>query len=61
MSILTPAEAVIGGAVLYVASDPRIKAMADENDEEHFIEGCRQPWFEQLVGQALLAVREVAA
>ncbi len=58
---LTPAEAVIGGAILYTASDPRIREMAAENDEEHFIEGCKAPWFDQLVGQALLAVREAAS
>lgn len=55
---LTPIEAVIGGMVLYAASDPRVQAMATENDREHFIEGCRAPWFDQLVGQGLLAVRE---
>ena len=58
MSTLTPAEAVIGGVILHAASDPRIQAMAAENDEQHFIEGCKAPWFEQLVGQALLAVKE---
>lgn len=61
MSALTPVEAVIGGLVLFAASDPRIQAMAAENDEQHFIEGCKAPWFEQLVGQGLLAVREVSA
>lgn len=54
---LTPIEAVIGGVVIYVASDPRVQTMATENDREHFIEGCRAPWFEHLVGQGLLAVR----
>lgn len=57
MSALTPVEAVVGGVILYAASDPRIRAMAAENDEARFIEGCRQPWFDLLVGQALLAVR----
>lgn len=61
MSAVTPAEAVLGGAILFVASDPRIKAMATENDEQHFIEGCKGPWFDQLVGQALVAVREAAS
>lgn len=57
---LAPVEAVIGGVILYAASDPRIQAMASENDEQHFIEGCKSPWFEQLTGQALLAVRDAA-
>jgi len=61
MSALTPVEAVLGGVILYAASDPRIQAMAEENDEQHFIEGCKAPWFDQLVGQALVAVREVPA
>ncbi|WP_420114538.1 hypothetical protein [Pseudactinotalea sp.] len=60
MSALTPAEAVIGGVVLYVASDPRIQAMVAENDEQHFVEGCKSPWFDQMVGQALIAVREAS-
>ena len=58
--MLTPVEAVLGGAVLFCASDPRIQAMAEMNDEERFIEGCHQPWFDQLVAQALMAVREAA-
>ena len=61
MSALTPAEAVVGGVILYAASDPRIRAMSEENDEQHFIEGCKAPWFDQLVGQALIAVREASA
>lgn len=61
MNQLTPVEAVIGGVILYAASDPRIRAMADENNEEHFIEGCSAPWFDQLVGQALIAVREATS
>lgn len=58
VSALTPAEALIGGVILYTASDPRIQAMVAENDEQHFIEGCKGPWFDQLVGQALMAVKE---
>jgi len=61
MTALTPVEAVIGGLILYAASDPRIRSMADENDEEHFVEGCRQPWFDQLVGQGLIAIREATS
>lgn len=61
MSAMTPVEAVLGGVILYAASDPRIQAMVAENDEQHFIEGCRQPWFDQLVGQALIAVREASS
>lgn len=60
MNALTAVEAVIGGVVLYAASDPRVIAMAEENDEQHFIEGCKAPWFDQLVGQALLAVRSAS-
>jgi len=60
MSALTAVEAVIGGAILFAASDPRIIAMVEENDEQHFIEGCRAPWFDQLVGQALVAVRSAS-
>lgn len=61
MSALTPAEAVIGGLILFAASDPGVQAMAAENDEQHFVEGCKAPWFEQLVGQGLIAVRETSA
>lgn len=57
---LTAVEAVIGGTILYAASDPRIISMAEENDEQHFVEGCKAPWFEQLVGQALMAVRSAS-
>lgn len=60
VSRLTPVEAVLGGVILYAASDPLIRAMVAENDEQHFIEGCRQPWFDQMVGQALITVREAA-
>ena len=60
MSAVTPAEAVVGGVILFAASDPRIQAMADENDEQYFIEGCKAPWFEQIVGQALIAVGEAS-
>lgn len=60
MSALTPVEAVLGGVILYAASDPRIQGMVAANDEQRFIEGCRQPWFDHLVGQALIAVREAA-
>lgn len=57
---LTPVEAVVCGVVLFAASDSRIRAMAEENDEQRFIEGCKAPWFEQLVGQGLIAVRDAA-
>lgn len=60
-NVLTPIEAVIGGIVLFAASDPRVQAMASANDEERFIEGCKGPWFEQLVGQGLVAVRDAAS
>lgn len=58
---LTPVEAVLGGVVLYMSSDPRIRAMFETNDRDRFIEGCRAPWFEQLMGQALIAVREASS
>lgn len=61
MSAVTPVEAIIGGTILFVASDPRIQTMAAENDEQHFIEGCKGPWFDQLVGQALVAVSEAVS
>lgn len=61
MTALTPIEAVLGGLVLYCSSDPRIRDMAAENDEERFIEGCRQPWFDLLVGQGLMALREAVS
>lgn len=58
VDILTPAEAVIGGVILYAASDPHIQAMVAANDEKRFVEGCHGPWFDQLVGLALVAVRD---
>jgi len=35
--------------------------MAAENTEERFTEGCRQPWFDLLVGQGLMAIREAVS
>ena len=61
MSGLNAVEAAIGGAILYCASDPRIQAMVEANDLDRFVEGCRAPWFDQLVGDGLVAVREVCA
>lgn len=55
---LTPAEALIGGLILALASDPGIRAMAEANDAEHFIEGCKGPQWDTAVTHAALAVRD---
>lgn len=63
--VTTPAaqEAVLtlAGLVWLLGQDPDLQAMAEANDIEHFIEGCKGPMFEQKLGQACLTFREATA
>ena len=63
--VTTPAaqEAVLTlvGLVWLLGQDPDLQAMAEANDLDHFIEGCRSPMFEQKLGQACLTFREATA
>jgi hypothetical protein len=56
------AGTVLAGVILILGQDPQIKAMLENNDKEHFIEGCNA-WaaFNTKFGEALLQVREMVA
>ena len=51
----------LAGVLMLMAQDETIRAMFEANDRERFLEGCKSPEFAAKFGQALLAVREVAA
>lgn len=54
----TAGEVLIGLLILELSKDPRITAMAEVNDQEHFELGCAAPWFHNLVGRALMTIKE---
>lgn len=60
-TITDPGTAVVVGAILHLAQDERLQAMAAVNDIEHFVQGCRAPWFDNRMGEALVAVKEAAS
>lgn len=62
----TPAQAaaatVMASVIALMAQDPQIKAMAETNDKERFIEGCQNsPQFRAKFTRAILAVQELTA
>ncbi len=50
----------LAGVVWLLAQDPELRAMAEANDLEHFMLGCRTPAFDQKLALALLTVRDAA-
>lgn len=55
------AELTIAGVLHLLAADPELRAMAEANDAEHFIEGCKSPAFDAKLVAALATIRELAA
>lgn len=53
--------ATLSGVLLLLAQDPELRDMFEQNDREHFMEGCKSPAFVAKFGQALGTVREMAA
>ena len=54
------AALVMSGVLLALAADPEIRAMAEANDAERFVEGCKNPAFEMKFAKALLGIRDLA-
>lgn len=54
------AGTVMAGVVIFLAQHPELRAMAAENDAEHFVEGCRNPEFMRKFAQALATIRTAA-
>ncbi|UYL87122.1 hypothetical protein QEH40_gp01 [Microbacterium phage OscarSo] len=54
------ASLVIAGVLHLLAADPELAAMAEANDLEHFLEGCKSPAFDAKLGAALLEIRAAA-
>ena len=51
----------LAGLVHLLMQDPDLQAMAQVNDLEHFVEGCKGPAFEQKLGLACLTFKEATA
>ena len=58
---MTPGEALVAGLVVMLAQDPELRTMAEANDADRFVEGCRTPAFEHKVAAALVGFREAVA